>query len=105
MAGKVNAYLSKAVKFADRLSGGSARRWKTTSDTLSAEAKGGRKAFTPLHAKRRAKVEAGRSFQARVKATAVGGVVASSGFLGIHKYHQHKDNKILEKIDRMYSVR
>jgi hypothetical protein len=50
-----------------------------------------------------AKVEAGRTFQARAKAGVVGGALATGGFLGLHKYHQHKDNQILKKIDSMYS--
>lgn len=99
MAGKTNLYLSKAVKYLDRLSGRSAREWRVKSDVLSEAAA---KRISPLRAKRRAKVEAGRAFQTRAKTGVVGTALATGGFLGLHKYHQHKDNQILRKIDRMY---
>jgi hypothetical protein len=99
MAGKANRYISKVVKFLDRLSGHSAREWKVKSDILSHAAK---KGITPQRAERRARVEAGRSFQTRAKTGVVGGALGTAGFLGLHKYHQHKDNQILKKIDSMY---
>lgn len=58
--------------------------------------------LTPQRAKRIAQVEAGRSFQTRVKAGLGAGVVAGGGFLGLHKYHQHKDSEIMRKINEMY---
>jgi hypothetical protein len=99
MAGKANLYLSKAVKFVDRISGHSAREWKMKSNILSEASK---KHITPKRAERKAHVETGRSFQTRAKTGVVAGAVGAGGFLGLHKYHQHKDNQILKKIDSMY---
>ena len=48
--------------------------------------------------------EAGkRSTSARVKAGIGTAAVGTAGFLGIHKYQQHKDNAIMAKIDSMYA--
>jgi hypothetical protein len=99
MAGKTNLYLSKALHFADRLSGTSAREWKMRSDILNHAAQQG---ITPKRAERIARVQAGRSFQTRAKTVAGTGAVAAGGFLGLHKYHQHKDNEIMRKINEMY---
>lgn len=102
MSNKANIYLSKATKMLDRLSGRTARDWKTTAKTLGEHAKT-HKVATPKRAERMAKVEAGRSFQTRAKVGVIGGAATVGGFLGLHKYHQHKDNQILKKIDKMYS--
>jgi ferric-dicitrate binding protein FerR (iron transport regulator) len=100
MAGTFNRYLSKTLKMLDTVTGKNAKAWANRAEVLrEAEDKG----ITALRAKRQAQVEAGRTFQARVK-TGVGAAAAvGAGFLGVHKYHQHQDNKILERIDRMYS--
>lgn len=99
MAGKANLYLSKALKFVDKLSGHSAKEWKIRSDVLNHAAE---HKITPLRAKRIAHVEAGRSFQTRAKTGVVGGAAVAGGFLGLHKYHQHKDSEIMRKINEMY---
>jgi hypothetical protein len=100
MTDKTNLYLSKALKFLDQVSGHSARDWKVKS-TVLAEAQ--KKGITPLRAQRKADVEGKRAFKTQLK-TGVGiGAAGTAGFLGIHKYHQHQDNKILKKIDNMYN--
>ena len=55
-----------------------------------------------LRAKRIAKVESGRTLNARVNLGATVATASTAGFLGLHKYHQHQDNKIMAKIDSMY---
>lgn len=99
MAGTFNKYLSKTLKMLDTVSGKSAKSWANKAEVLrEAEDTG----LTALRAKRKAHVAAGRTLQARVK-TGVGAAAAvGTGFLGVHKYRQHQDNKILERIDRMY---
>lgn len=99
MAGKTNLYLSKAIKFIDRLSGQSAREWRVKADVLRDAAK---KGITPQRAERMAHVAKGRSFMTRAKTGTVAAAAGTAGFLGLHKYHQHKDNQILRRIDSMY---
>ena len=99
MTSKINRYLAETVKFLDRLSGHSARDWKMQSEVLTKAEKEG---TTAARAKRQAIISAGRSFQTRAKAGATTAALGTSGFLGLHKYHQHKDNQILKKIDSMY---
>jgi hypothetical protein len=53
-------------------------------------------------AQRHADALAARSLQSRVKLGLGTGMDGTAGFLGLHKYHQHKDNAILSKIDSMY---
>lgn len=100
MAGKTNQYISKAMTFLDRVSGKNNRDWKTKLKVMEDLE---RKPLTLDRAKRLAQVEKGRTFQTRVKTGLVGGSVATAGFMGMHKYHQHKDNQILKRIDRMYA--
>lgn len=99
MAGKINKYLSKAVKYADRLSGASAKQWKAKASILSEAARTG---LTPARANRLAKVHAGRSFQTRAKTGLAIASAGAGGYLGLHKYHQHKDRQIMRRIDQMY---
>jgi hypothetical protein len=99
MPGSFNKYLSKTLKSLDTLSGRSAKDWANKAKVMEEAEDTG---LTALRAKRKAKVEAGRTFQTRVK-TGVGVAAATgAGFLGVHKYFQHQDNKILERIDKMY---
>ena len=44
-----------------------------------------------------------RKVNARVGAGIGAAAMGAAGFLGIHKYHQHKDNAIMAKIDSMYA--
>lgn len=99
MAGTFNKYLGKVLRDLETVSGRRANDWKNRAEVLREAAKRG---TTPLRAERMAKVEKGRTFQARVKGGVVGTAAASAGFLGLHKYHQHRDNEILKRIDSMY---
>ena len=100
MAGKTNQYISKAVNFLNRVSGKTNRDWKTKLRVMEDLE---RKPMTLNRAKRLAEVEKGRTFQTRVKTGLIGTTAATAGFMGMHKYHQHKDNQILKRIDRMYA--
>lgn len=100
-----NQILSRAVKYVDRLAGVSAKKYSNAASTLKgAKSMGinGVPESAVLRASRMAKVESGRTFQSRVKAGVGAAAATGAGFLGLHKYHQHQDNKILEKIDKMY---
>jgi hypothetical protein len=99
MAGAFNKYLSKTIKMLDTVSGKSANEWATKAKVMrEAEDTG----LTALRAKRKAHVEAGRTLQSRVKAGLGGAAAVGTGLFGVHKYHQHQDNKIMERIDKMY---
>lgn len=100
-----NKILGKVVKYGDNLIGKSSRQYSNTASALKGASGLGIKGVpgtTILRADRKAQVAKGRSFQTRVKTIAGVGLVGGGGFLGLHKYHQHKDNKILERIDKMY---
>jgi hypothetical protein len=100
-----NKLLGKVVGFANRVAGVEARTFKNQAKVL-AEAKNlgrlGVPASTIQRAARMSHVSSGRSFQTRVKAGLGTTAGVTAGFLGLHKYHQHRDNKILERIDNMY---
>lgn len=100
-----NRILSKVMTFGDNLAGHSARKYSNTAAALRNAPNMGIKGITSTavrDAERRARVAKGRSFQTRVKTGIGTGLALGGGFLGLHKYHQHKDNKILERIDSMY---
>lgn len=99
MPGSFNKYLSKTIKMLDTVSGKSAKKWANKADVLrEAEDTG----LTANRAARKAKVEAGRTFQARVKVGVGGAAAVGTGMFGVHKYYQHQDRKIMERIDKMY---
>jgi hypothetical protein len=101
-----NKILKKIVGFADDVIGRKANIAKTRYKVLKDSANFGRVGVpkeTIQDAKHSAKYRAAKTFQARVK-TGVGvAATTGAGFLGLHKYHQHKDNKILAKIDKLYN--
>lgn len=99
MAGAFNRYLGKALRTLETASGTRAKDWSNRAKVLAEAAKNN---TTPLRAARMAKVESGRTFQSRVKLGLGAGAATAGGFLGVHKYHQHQDNEILKKIDKMY---
>jgi hypothetical protein len=99
VAGK---YLDRALSFADDVWGGTARGLAHEGEVLAKAEAQGRTAKSVLTEASEAHK---RMKAARVK-TGIGVAGAgTAGFLGIHKYHQHKDNAILAKIDSMYADR
>jgi hypothetical protein len=100
-----NQILSKVEKYGDRLIGHSARKLKSMTDGVhlakEMRVKGiEQRALTKTD--RLANVARGRSTQTRVKTGLGVATATTAGFLGLHKYHQHKDNKILARIDKQY---
>lgn len=101
MPTNVNKYISRVAKIVDELSGSSAKEWKVRSEILShAKAEG----LTPLRASRIAKQKAAESMRTRVKGGAAAVGAYGAGMLGMHKYHQHQDNKVLAKLNEMYKI-
>lgn len=103
-----NKIINHIANYGDRLVGSSARKYKNQYEVLRDIGNNGIRSGVSnqavLRAKRLADTSSGRSMQTRVK-TGVGAISAvGTGFLGLHKYHQHKDNKILERIDSMYKT-
>lgn len=101
MAGAFNKYLSKTLRMLNTASGKSAKEWATKARVLDEAERTG---LSSTRARRKAKVEAGRTFQTRVKLGVGGAAVVGGGFLGLHKYMQHQDNKILARIDKLYGT-
>lgn len=97
---KVAGKLDSVIRFADDVIGHSARNLKQEADVLARAAAQGR---TPKMALAEAAEAQKRMISSRTKlglGVAAGG---TAGFLGLHRYHQHKDNAILSKIDSMYA--
>lgn len=103
-----NQILEKAINYGDRLVGHSARKYENAANVMR-DAKGmgikGVSSEAITGSRSLSEKAKGESFRTRLKTglTAVTGI--SGGFLGLHKYQQHKDNKILERIDRDFKVR
>ena len=90
---------NKAVSFVDDLLGHTHSNLRAEANTLSKAEALGRKAKDAIKDTEDAR---SRMIKARVK-TGVGlAGVGTAGFLGIHKYHQHRDDAIMRKIDSMY---
>lgn len=90
---------NKALGYFDSLIGHSHGKLKQEAEILaSAEARGRKAKHALLDAAKANK----RMVSARVK-TGVGvAALGTAGFIGLHKYHQHKDNAIMAKINEMY---
>jgi hypothetical protein len=102
-----NQIISKIHTFGDRVAGISARKAATHAAFFNPKNYTGKfkvkiDPSQTTRTERIAHVEKGRSFQARVKGAVGGAAAVGTGFLGLHKYHQHQDNKILARIDKMY---
>lgn len=100
MAGKFNRYLSKTINMLDSVHGKTSKEWATKARVLNEAKVTG---LTATRASRKAKVSNGRTFQNRVKLGVGGGVALTGGLLGLHKYMQYQNNKILARIDKMYN--
>jgi hypothetical protein len=96
---KIAGRFDKVISFADDLIGHSHGAFKAEAETLSRAQALGRTAKDALHDTAQAK---DRMVKARVKTGLGVAGVGTAGFLGLHKYHQHKDNAIMAKIDSMY---
>lgn len=102
--------LSKVMSFGDRIAGHSARKYESTADALrqanSMGLKGARKVSdaSVKGMDRLAKAHRSLSTKTRIKAGVGTAVAGTAGFLGLHKYHQHKDDKIMAKINSMYDL-
>lgn len=102
---KLNQFYNKAVKYADSLVGGSARQMKSDNGALNRLREQGIKGISNravTETRRKAEVLRKDSNKTRVITGVTAASVGTAGFMGLHKYHQHKDNQILQRIDSMY---
>jgi hypothetical protein len=91
--------LRKVINFAEDVAGFKAKRLKDEASILTEAAITKR---TPKAALDEASQASKRMVEARVKAGIGAAGVLGAGFLGVHKYHQHKDDVLMKKIDSMY---
>lgn len=100
-----NRILSKIVQFTDDITAHSARRYKSDLDALRRSKHIG-PAGVPNSTINRlegmSNAARSRSTEMRLRTALVGGTAGTAGYLGLHKYHQHVDNKIMARIDNMY---
>ncbi len=100
--------LSKLIHTGDRLLGHTARKRENMNKAFRAAPKMGVHGIpekTILRSERLEQQAKGQSLRTRVKAGVGATAAVTGGFLGLHKYQQHKDNKILERIDKMYELK
>lgn len=91
--------LQKTIKFGKDFSGVTHSSLKREAQILAeAQAKG----RTAQQVFKEAETAKDNMIKARVLGGAGAVATTSAGFLGLHKYHQHKDNAIMAKIDSMY---
>ena len=97
------ASLGKAVtnvgNFAESLLGTKARKLTSEAEVLARHAA---LKNSPAKVHAMATDATSRTRDARVKTGLGLGAAGGAGFLGIHKYHQHKDNAIMERLNQMH---
>jgi len=101
-----NQILTKALDCGDRMIGHSARKYENAANVLRDADGMGIKGVSigAIRGSRKLSEEAARaSLHTRIKTGLGASIGLGSGFLGLHKYHQHKDNKIMERIDSSYN--
>lgn len=102
-----NKILNKIVQYGDHLVGGTSRRLRGDLGALQRHRTTGAEGIpqsTIDHVSGLSDAANASTLKTRVN-TAIGlAGFGAGGFLGIHKYHQHKDNKIMERIDKMYQT-
>lgn len=91
--------VTRAGNFAESLLGAKARKLTSEAEVLARHA-----ALKNTPAKVQAMAaDATRSTRdARLKTGLSLGAAGGAGFLGIHKYHQHKDRAIMERLSQMH---
>jgi hypothetical protein len=99
VAGRFSQGFSKAMDFGENVFGGRARQLAHEADILAKNEALGRSA-RDVH--NLASSAAKQTRDARVKAGLGVAGIGSAGFLGIHKYHQHQDRAIMDRLNRMY---
>lgn len=102
MSTKINKILLKAQNYASLLGGKKARQSRNAAEFMS------RKPMRGFDSARRriervAKVDAGRTSQARVHFGTRVGVATGAAVIGSNAYRTHQDNKILRRIDKLYT--
>lgn len=103
-----NQVLDKVIRYGDKLTGHTKRKLENAADVLSNASSMG---IPGIHqtsinaAQRMVKNESKEVARTRTATGIVGTAAIGGGFLGIHKYQQHQDNKILARIDKMYKTK
>jgi len=99
-AGKLDKSLSAVLGWGDRILGHSAGKAKNTLRILreSTSLGGGIPQSTLRAAEGIAKDQSKKSLHTRINTGLVTAGVGTAGYLGIHKYQQHKDNQIMKKL-------
>ena len=95
----VGKAIGRAADFAERVVGSNASKLRAEAEAVSRHAAAGR---TPREVQRMASVATRQTRDARVKAGLGAGAIGGAGFLGIHRYHQHKDRAIMQRLNTMY---
>lgn len=95
----VGRAIGRAADFAEKVVGHRASTLRAEAEAVSRHAAAGR---TPREVQRMASHATRQTRDARIKAGLGVGAIGTAGFLGIHRYHQHKDRAIMERLNTMY---
>lgn len=93
-------FLDKVIKFSKDVAGVTHNDLAQEAKVLSAAQAQNRTASMALN---EAKIAKRNMEKARLATGLTVAGVGTAGFLGLHKYHQHKDDAIMAKINSMYA--
>jgi hypothetical protein len=97
----INKGFSRAADYLHRVSGATNREAQSFARHVAeAEAKGinAKAAFQAAENRRREMIAS------RLKTGLGAGLAGTTGLLGLHKYHQHKDQAIMDKLNAVHGI-
>lgn len=90
--------INRIGNFAEDVIGSRANKLAVDADALARHSVAGN---SPKRVRDMANEAAAITRNARIKAGLGAAGIAGAGFLGVHRYHQHKDRAIMERLNAM----
>ena len=97
---RFNGAITAVGDFAENVIGSKARKLTSEAEVL---ARHSALKNSPAKVQAMASDATSKTRDARIKTGLGLAAVGGSGFLGIHKYHQHKDRAIMNRLSQMYT--
>lgn len=97
---RFNGAVTAVGNFAENVIGSKARKLTSEAEVL---ARHSALKNSPAKVQAMAADATSKTRDARIKTGLGLAAVGGSGFLGIHKYHQHKDRAIMDRLSQMYT--
>lgn len=95
-----NQAITSVGNFAENVIGSKARKLASEAEVLARHSTLGN---SPSKVQALAADASGKTRDARIKAGIGIAAAGGGGFLGVHKYHQHKDRAIMDRLNQMYT--